>query len=86
MGYLVRPLELGVTSVFTSLLRSVTNYANPASLGCESPASKHAIDLSPRADVGWVIPFTAVATSFTAILTQIFLGHRCANIIPPFQT
>ncbi|KAJ7719929.1 hypothetical protein B0H16DRAFT_393472 [Mycena metata] len=38
----------------------VTNYANPASLGY----------------VGWVIPFTAVATSFTAIITQIFLGHR----------
>ncbi|KAJ6521396.1 hypothetical protein DFH09DRAFT_1192901 [Mycena vulgaris] len=38
----------------------VTNYANPASL----------------AYVGWTIPFTAVATSFTAILTQIFLGHR----------
>ncbi|KAJ7134256.1 hypothetical protein C8R44DRAFT_420798 [Mycena epipterygia] len=38
----------------------VTNYANPASL----------------AYVGWTIPFTAVATSFTAIMTQIFLGHR----------
>ncbi|KAJ6584584.1 hypothetical protein B0H19DRAFT_389920 [Mycena capillaripes] len=38
----------------------VTNYANPSSL----------------AYVGWTIPFTAVATSFTAILTQIFLGHR----------
>ncbi|KAJ6511916.1 hypothetical protein C8R47DRAFT_1092718 [Mycena vitilis] len=38
----------------------VTNYANPASL----------------AYVGWTIPFTAVATSFTAILTQVFLGHR----------
>ncbi|KAJ6480116.1 hypothetical protein DFH09DRAFT_1266308 [Mycena vulgaris] len=38
----------------------VTNYANPANL----------------AYVGWTIPFTAVATSFTAILTQIFLGHR----------
>ncbi|KAJ7637515.1 hypothetical protein B0H17DRAFT_1106743 [Mycena rosella] len=39
---------------------SVTNYANPAVLGY----------------VGWTIPFTAVATSFTAILTQTFLGHR----------
>ncbi|KAJ7782115.1 hypothetical protein B0H14DRAFT_2960304 [Mycena olivaceomarginata] len=38
----------------------VTNYANPAAL----------------AYVGWTIPFTAVATSVTAILTQIFLGHR----------
>ncbi|KAJ7164779.1 hypothetical protein C8R43DRAFT_1086174 [Mycena crocata] len=38
----------------------VTNYANPANL----------------VYVGWTIPFTAVATSFTAILTQFFLGHR----------
>ncbi|KAJ7750995.1 hypothetical protein DFH07DRAFT_869048 [Mycena maculata] len=38
----------------------VTNYANPTSLGY----------------VGWTIPFTAVAASFTAIITQIFLGHR----------
>ncbi|KAF7365500.1 hypothetical protein MVEN_00423000 [Mycena venus] len=38
----------------------VTNYANPAALTY----------------VGWTIPFTAVATAFTAILTQIFLGHR----------
>ncbi|KAF9055835.1 hypothetical protein BJ165DRAFT_451154 [Panaeolus papilionaceus] len=38
----------------------VTNYANPASL----------------AFVSWTIPFTAVATSVAAILTQYFLGHR----------
>ncbi|TFK77451.1 hypothetical protein BDN72DRAFT_953886 [Pluteus cervinus] len=38
----------------------VTNYGNPASLGY----------------VGWTIPFTAVATSVAAIVTQFFLGHR----------
>ncbi|KAF8910160.1 hypothetical protein CPB84DRAFT_1842802 [Gymnopilus junonius] len=38
----------------------VTNYNNPASL----------------AVISWTIPFTAVATSFAAILTQFFLGHR----------
>ncbi|KAJ7457607.1 hypothetical protein B0H11DRAFT_1738182, partial [Mycena galericulata] len=38
----------------------VANYPNPSSL----------------AYVGWTIPFTAVATSLTAIITQIFLGHR----------
>ncbi|KAJ7841901.1 hypothetical protein B0H14DRAFT_3140075 [Mycena olivaceomarginata] len=44
-----------------SLWISVTNYTNPAALA---------------SDIGWTIPFTAVATSVTAILTQIFLGHR----------
>lgn len=38
----------------------VTNYDNPASL----------------AYVSWTIPFTAVATSCAAIVTQFFLGHR----------
>lgn len=38
----------------------VTNYDNPASL----------------AVVSWTIPFTAVATSCAAIVTQLFLGHR----------
>ncbi|KAF5352430.1 hypothetical protein D9756_005924 [Leucocoprinus leucothites] len=38
----------------------VTNYNNPAAL----------------VFVGWTIPFTAVATSVAAILTQWFLGHR----------
>ncbi|KIK08346.1 hypothetical protein K443DRAFT_672371 [Laccaria amethystina LaAM-08-1] len=38
----------------------VTNYDNPASL----------------AVVSWTIPFTAVATSCAAIVTQFFLGHR----------
>jgi len=38
----------------------VTNYNNPASL----------------AFVSWTIPFTAVATSVAAIITQFFLGHR----------
>ncbi|CAK5269778.1 unnamed protein product [Mycena citricolor] len=38
----------------------VSNYGNPASLGY----------------VGWTIPFTAVATSLTAIVSQIFLAHR----------
>lgn len=27
-------------------------------------------------DVSWTIPFTAVATSVAAIITQFFLGHR----------
>jgi hypothetical protein len=36
---------------------------------------------SRTADVGWTIPFTAVATSVTAILTQIFLGHRWVHDI-----
>ncbi|KAJ7465219.1 hypothetical protein FB451DRAFT_1352729 [Mycena latifolia] len=47
-------------AIYSGWETCVTNYANPASL----------------AYVGWTIPFTAVATSFTAILTQIFLGHR----------
>ncbi|KAF8914036.1 hypothetical protein CPB84DRAFT_46769 [Gymnopilus junonius] len=38
----------------------VTNYNNPASL----------------AFVSWTIPFTAVATSLAAFITQLFLGHR----------
>ncbi|KAF8204040.1 hypothetical protein BJ912DRAFT_919996 [Pholiota molesta] len=44
----------------TAASHSVLNYGNPASL--ES--------------IGWAIPFTAVATSVAAILTQFFLGHR----------
>ncbi|KAJ7070146.1 hypothetical protein C8F01DRAFT_1246282 [Mycena amicta] len=47
-------------AVYSAWDTCVTNYANPGSLRY----------------VGWTIPFTAVATSFTAILTQIFLGHR----------
>ncbi|KIK07237.1 hypothetical protein K443DRAFT_87626 [Laccaria amethystina LaAM-08-1] len=38
----------------------VTNYANPGVLGF----------------VDWTIPFTAVATSVAAVVTQFFLGHR----------
>ncbi|EDR15199.1 uncharacterized protein LACBIDRAFT_301153 [Laccaria bicolor S238N-H82] len=38
----------------------VTNYANPGVLGF----------------VDWTIPFTAIATSVAAIVTQFFLAHR----------
>ncbi|KAG5652451.1 hypothetical protein H0H81_004995 [Sphagnurus paluster] len=50
------------TLFITDTLHSavVTNYNNPASL----------------AFVSWTIPFTAIATAVTAILTQYFLGHR----------
>ncbi|KAJ7243942.1 hypothetical protein C8J57DRAFT_57279 [Mycena rebaudengoi] len=47
-------------AIYAGWQTCVTNYANPASL----------------AYVGWTIPFTAVATALTAILTQVFLGHR----------
>jgi len=49
-----------IVAVYAGWLTCVTNYNNPASL----------------AVVGWTIPFTAVATSVAAILTQYFLGHR----------
>ena len=32
--------------------------------------------LNSPPEVGWTIPFTAVATSFAAVLTQFFLSHR----------
>ncbi|KAF9486565.1 hypothetical protein BDN70DRAFT_870153 [Pholiota conissans] len=47
-------------AVYAGWNMCVENYGNPASL----------------ADVGWTIPFTAVATSVAAVLTQCFLGHR----------
>ncbi|KAJ6466311.1 hypothetical protein C8R45DRAFT_1172785 [Mycena sanguinolenta] len=47
-------------AIYSAWDTCVTNYDNPAALNY----------------VGWTIPFTAVATSCTAILTQIFLGHR----------
>ncbi|RDB28699.1 hypothetical protein Hypma_015900 [Hypsizygus marmoreus] len=47
-------------AVYAGWEMCVTNYNNPASL----------------AFVSWTIPFTAVATSVAAILTQFFLGHR----------
>jgi len=47
-------------AVYAGWQMCVTNYGNPASLRV----------------VGWTIPFTAVATSFTAVLTQFFLAHR----------
>ncbi|KAF8974444.1 hypothetical protein BDZ97DRAFT_23976 [Flammula alnicola] len=47
-------------AVYAGWEMCVTNYNNPASL----------------AVVGWTIPFTAVATSLAAFITQIFLGHR----------
>lgn len=31
--------------------------------------------------VSWTIPFTAVATSVAAILTQYFLGHRLVELV-----
>jgi hypothetical protein len=47
-------------AVYAAWELCVTNYNNPASL----------------AFVSWTIPFTAVATSVAAIITQFFLGHR----------
>ncbi|KAF7296615.1 hypothetical protein HMN09_01069200 [Mycena chlorophos] len=47
-------------AIYSAWDTCVANYANPAHLEY----------------VGWTIPFTAVATSCTAILTQLFLGHR----------
>ncbi|KAF9469788.1 hypothetical protein BDZ94DRAFT_1243263 [Collybia nuda] len=47
-------------AVYAAWETCVTNYANPASLGV----------------ISWTIPFTAVATSVAAIITQFFLGHR----------
>ncbi|KAL0955079.1 hypothetical protein HGRIS_003996 [Hohenbuehelia grisea] len=47
-------------AVYAAWDMCVTNYNNPASL----------------AFVNWTIPFTAVATSVAAIVTQYFLGHR----------
>ncbi|KAF9526426.1 hypothetical protein CPB83DRAFT_837351 [Crepidotus variabilis] len=47
-------------AVYSGWETCVTNYANPASL----------------AIVSWTIPFTAVATSVAAILSQGFLAHR----------
>ena len=32
--------------------------------------------LNPPPEVGWTIPFTAVATSCAAVLAQFFLSHR----------
>ncbi|KAJ7210665.1 hypothetical protein B0H12DRAFT_407629 [Mycena haematopus] len=62
-------------AIYSGWETCVTNFNNPEALYCKS-FTNYAIFLSPSADVGWTIPFTAVATSFTAILTQIFLGHR----------
>jgi len=47
-------------AMYSAWQTCVTNYANPSSL----------------AVISWTIPFTAVATSVTAIFTQFFLGHR----------
>ncbi|KAF7357592.1 hypothetical protein MSAN_01355600 [Mycena sanguinolenta] len=47
-------------AIYSAWDMCVTNYNNPASL----------------AYVGWTIPFTAVATSCAAILSQVFLAHR----------
>jgi len=47
-------------AVYAAWELCVTNFDNPASLGF----------------VSWTIPFTAIATSVAAILTQAFLGHR----------
>lgn len=59
---------------------SVTNYNNPASLGSAFLSfacipCPHVL-ISVLAVISWTIPFTAVATSVAAILTQFFLGHR----------
>ncbi|KAF8665401.1 hypothetical protein AX16_000420 [Volvariella volvacea WC 439] len=47
-------------AVYAAWEMCVTNYNNPASLFF----------------VSWTIPFTAIATSVAAILSQFFLGHR----------
>ncbi|TFK41819.1 hypothetical protein BDQ12DRAFT_624513 [Crucibulum laeve] len=47
-------------AVYAAWEMCVENYANPASLFF----------------VSWTIPFTAIATSVAAIITQFFLGHR----------
>ncbi|KAG5647696.1 hypothetical protein DXG03_008419 [Asterophora parasitica] len=51
---------LWISAIYAAWETCVTNYNNPASL----------------AFISWTIPFTAVATSVAAILTQYFLGHR----------
>jgi len=56
-------------AIYAGWQTCVTNYGNPASL----------------AEVGWTIPFTAVATSCAAVITQFFLSHRVyklTNSIP----
>jgi len=47
-------------AVYAGWQMCVTNYGNPASLLV----------------ISWTIPFTAVATSVTAVVTQFFLDHR----------
>ncbi|KDR83608.1 hypothetical protein GALMADRAFT_133037 [Galerina marginata CBS 339.88] len=47
-------------AVYAGWEACVTNYDNPASL----------------AFISWTIPFTALATSLAAFVTQMFLGHR----------
>lgn len=47
-------------AIYAAWEMCVTNYANPSSLQF----------------VSWTIPFTAVATSVAAIITQYFLAHR----------
>lgn len=51
-------------AVYAGWEMCVTNYANPQSLFF----------------VTWTIPFTAVATSVAAIITQFFLGHRVLGL------
>jgi len=56
-------------AIYAGWQTCVTNYGNPASL----------------LEVGWTIPFTAVATSCAAVITQFFLSHRVyklTNSIP----
>jgi hypothetical protein len=69
-----------VSDIFTPLLNSlisVTNYANPESLASKLKSSVGNFSiLTNVVAISWTIPFTAVATSIAAILTQGFLAHR----------
>lgn len=76
------PFDLVATSL-TAASHSVVNYGNPASLEGMCVCTHQIADslsltqsFSSNIDVGWIIPFTAVATSVAAVLTQSFVGHR----------
>ncbi|KAJ6612731.1 hypothetical protein B0H10DRAFT_287254 [Mycena sp. CBHHK59/15] len=53
-----------VVAIYAAWWMCVTNYNNPSIL----------------AFIDWTIPFTAVATSVAALITQFFLGHRVLQL------
>jgi hypothetical protein len=78
MGTMVSVFDFYIV-IYLYVSVSVTNYNNPASLACELGNLHHTLLLLTSAlhpVVSWTIPFTAVATSVAAIITQFFLGHR----------